>query len=150
MPQSLAQMYGHLVFRTKKGEHHISSDIRKELYGYISGIFTNMKSAAVIVGGTSDHIHILFRMPRTITIAQVVEEVKTAATKWLKQRSSDYRNFHWQDGYGIFSVSCSHVDKVYKYIENQEQHHSMKAFQEEYIEFLIENKLEYDERYVWD
>jgi putative transposase len=89
-------------------------------------------------------------MGRTVTLAQVVEDVKKSSSKWIKTQSTDLATFAWQAGYGGFSVSESNVPKVANYIRGQEEHHRVKSFQEEYREFLNKHNIPYDERYVWD
>ena len=102
------------------------------------------------VGGVEDHVHLLFALSRTRTVAQVVENLKTSSSKWLKTKSPALADFHWQNGYGAFSVGRSEVDTVIDYIRHQEEHHHTATFQEEYRRFLAEHEIEYDERYVWD
>jgi len=94
-----------------------------------------------------DHVHTLCRFGRTIEVADLMEEVKGSSSKWLKRQVPQ---FQWQKGYGVFSVSASHVDQVIAYIRMQEKHHKKMTFQEEYRLFLQRYKIEYDERYVWD
>jgi REP element-mobilizing transposase RayT len=84
-----------------------------------------------------------------MTIVDLLEEVKTDSSKWMKKRADELKNFYWQDGYGAFSVNPSEVDMVTEYIQNQREHHSTKTFQDEYRAFLKKYKVEYDERYVW-
>jgi hypothetical protein len=102
------------------------------------------------VGGVEDHVHPLFVLSRTRSLAQVVENVKTSSLKWLKSKSPALADFHWQNGYGVFSVGRSEVDGLINYIRHQEDHHRTATFQEEYRRFLIEHSIDFDERYVWD
>ena len=102
----------------------------------------------MVVGGASDHVHLLFGLSRTLSIAEVVESVKTSSSKWIKAKPADLADFHWQKGYGAFSVSDSEVDRVIDYI--QEQHHARTTFKEEYRSLLEHHGISYDERYVWD
>lgn len=150
MPQSLTQLYLHIVFSTKNHIPFIKQSIRKELYSYIGGILNNVECPSIKIGGIDDHIHILCRFSKKITIIKLLEEIKTSSSKWIKTKGEDYAKFHWQDGYGAFTVSSSAVENVTSYIENQEQHHAFKKFKEEYIELLENNNTDYDERYLWD
>ncbi|MBI2191406.1 MAG: transposase [Planctomycetes bacterium] len=109
-----------------------------------------MNSPAVNINCVEDHIHILCNLSRTHSMAQVIEEIKTSSSKWIKTKGEAYRDFHWQAGYGAFSVSQSKVEAVKRYIVQQEDHHKKKTFQEEYREFLAANGIKWDERYVWD
>jgi putative transposase len=104
MSQSFVQFYTHIVFHTKNNRELISEDIEDELYSYFGGILKNLNSLLVKIGGTSDHIHILCTLPKTMTPADLVEEVKKSSSKWIKTKGRWYENFYWQDGYGGFSV----------------------------------------------
>ncbi|MEQ1840087.1 MAG: transposase [Verrucomicrobiales bacterium] len=113
-------------------------------------VLANLNSPAVLINSVDDHVHILFKMGRTISLAQVAEDVKKSSSKWIKTQGPNYEKFAWQAGYGGFSVSESNVPKVANYIRNQEEHHRLKTFQDEYRAFLEKHKMPYDERYVWD
>ena len=128
----------------------MSPEIDAELYPYIASIFKAMKSPALIIDGASDHLHTLFSLSRVVTIADLVEEVKTESSKWIKTKGQEFRNFHWQNGYGAFSISQSEAATVKRYIRRQKEHHRRVTFQDEYRKFLKAYKVEYDERYVWD
>jgi REP element-mobilizing transposase RayT len=128
----------------------LSPEIDAELYPYIASIFKAMKSPALIIDGASDHLHTLFSLSRVVTIADLVEEVKTESSKWIKTKGQEFRNFHWQNGYGAFSISQSEVATVKRYIRRQKVHHRRVTFQDEYRRFLAAYEVEYDERYVWD
>ncbi|MES2737593.1 MAG: IS200/IS605 family transposase [Verrucomicrobiota bacterium] len=150
MPQSLANLYVHLIFSTKERLAFLSPEVRPDLHAYLATVLANLNSPAVLINSVADHVHILFNMGRTVTLAQVVEEVKKSSSKWIKTQGPNLATFAWQAGYGGFSVSESNVPKVANYIRNQEEHHRVKTFQEEYREFLEKHKVQYDERYVWD
>jgi putative transposase len=112
MPQSLSSILIHLIFSTKHREPFITPDIESELQPYMAAIFRALKSPALAINGTEDHVHTLFALSRVITIADLVEEVKTESSKWIKTKGPEFRNFHWQSGYGAFSISQSHVPAV--------------------------------------
>jgi REP element-mobilizing transposase RayT len=150
MPQSLSSILIHLIFSTKNREPFLTCEIDAELYPYMASIFKAMKSPALIINGTSDHIHTLFSLSRVVTIASLVEEVKTESSKWIKTKGKQFRNFHWQSGYGAFSIGQSQVPTVKRYITRQKEHHHRVSFQDEYRKFLNVYGVEYDERYVWD
>jgi putative transposase len=113
-------------------------------------IFCELKSPSLATDGTNDHLHILFSLGRVIKVADLVEEVKTESSKWIKTKGPEFRNFHWQAGYGAFSIGQSNVTTLKRYIRNQKQHHQRVTFQDEYREFLKAYEIDYDERYVWD
>lgn len=150
MPQSLANLYIHLIFSTKERHPFLTDAVRPDLHAYMATVLANLNSPAVLINSVADHVHVLFNMSRTVTLAQVVEDVKKSSSKWIKTQGENLTTFAWQAGYGGFSVSESNVPKVANYIRGQEEHHRVKSFQEEYREFLTKHKIQYDERYVWD
>ena len=150
MPQSLSVILTHLIFSTKNREPFMTPEIEPELHPYIASIFRSMKSPSLAIDGTADHIHILFSLSRIITVAKLVEEVKTESSKWIKTKGPAFRNFHWQKGYGAFSIGQSNVAGLKRYIRSKKQHHRRISFQDEYRKFLVSYGIDYDERYVWD
>lgn len=150
MPQSLAKIYTHLVFSTKGRTETIPKQHLAEVHAYVAGILNDNKCPAVKVGGTANHIHILFVQNRTMALSDVVRIVKSNSSKWINEKNGKYNPFYWQDGYGAFSISNGHVDAVVNYIANQEEHHHKTTFQEEFRRLCDQCGVEYDERYVWD
>jgi REP element-mobilizing transposase RayT len=150
MPQSLSQLYVHLVFSTKHREALLALPVREHLHAYLATVLKNQDSPALKVGGTSDHVHALFRLSKNCALAKIVEEIKTSSSKWLKSQGRALANFHWQSGYGGFSVGPAELEQVVDYITRQEEHHRVMSFQEEYRNFLKRYGIEYDESYVWD
>jgi putative transposase len=150
MPQSLSSILIHLIFSTKNREPFITPAIEPELHPYMASIFRALKSPSLTIDGTNDHVHILFSLSRIIKIADLVEEVKTESSKWIKTKGTEFRNFHWQKGYGAFSIGQSQVPIVKRYIAQQKPHHQRVTFQDEYRKFLKSYGIDYDERYVWD
>ena len=150
MPQSLSKVYVHITFSTKYRLNLISDDIEESLYDYLGGICKGMECNPVKVGGYKNHVHILCLLSRKVTQMDLLEELKKRSSKWIKTKGAQYANFYWQNGYGIFSVNPAKIDRVIRYIEKQKEHHGKKDFKEEFREFLKENNVDYDERYVWD
>ena len=150
MSQSLANILVHLVFSTKNRTPCIQDDIRDELHAYIGGIVANQQGVLLKSGSVADHIHLLIVHPRTCAPAHLVKEIKTGSSKWLSDHSSDYSGFHWQGGYGIFSISPSHCSALESYIASQAEHHRKVGFQEEFRGLLKKYGIQWDERYVWD
>ena len=151
MPQSLSQLYVHLVFSTKNRQQLIYPKIAADLYAYMATVFHDeCRSTARLIGGTEDHIHALFNLARTWCIADVVEAVKTSTSKWMKAQDPLLRGFSWQSGYGAFAVSQSNIHQVEEYIRNQREHHRRLDFKAEFRGLLDKHEIEYDERYVWD
>ena len=150
MGQSLVKNYIHIVFSTKHRKPLINEKIEEELHSYLGGICNKLDCQVIIVGGFTDHIHILCMLSKKITLSKLLEELKTHSSKWIKTKGNEFINFYWQNGYGAFSVNPSEVEIVKKYIANQKEHHGKKTFQMEYKAFLDKYEAEYDERYVWD
>ena len=121
-----------------------------ELHPYIAKILRELKSPCLALNGTSDHVHVLFALSRVITIAELVEEVKTNSSKWIKTKGREFKNFHWQRGYGAFSIGQSNAEVLKRYIRNQKERHKRVTFQDEYRDFLKSYGIDFDERYVWD
>jgi putative transposase len=150
MPQSLSAMVIHVVFSIKYRQPNLTPTIQAELHPYLAGIINNLGCHTIQVGGVEDHVHLLFYLSRTLTMAKIVESVKTGSSKWLKTKFPDLAEFQWQIGYGAFSVSQSDVTRVVDYILNQEEHHRQLSFQDEYRRLLNRYLVKYDEKYVWD
>lgn len=150
MPQSLANIYIHLIFSTKDRYPFLTDAVRPNLHAYMATVLANLNCPAVLINSVADHVHVLFNMGRTVALAHVVEDVKKSSSKWIKTQGKHLATFAWQAGYGGFSVSESNVPKVANYIRSQEEHHRVKTFQEEYMEFLKKHNIQYDERYVWE
>jgi len=150
MPQSLSKVIIHIIFSTKDREAWLDRDVRPRMHAYVATVCRDLDAEALRVGGVADHLHVVTTLPRTISQAAMVERVKKTSSKWIKGLDPKYRQFYWQRGYGAFSVSPSQLDAVLEYVENQEEHHRIRSFQEEYRDFLRKYGVEFDERYVWD
>ena len=150
MPQSLARLHIHLVFSTKNREPLITDPVRDSLHAYMATVLQNLGCTPVLINSVEDHAHLLFDLSRTVSISQVVEDVKKASSKWIKTQGAAFAAFAWQSGYGAFAVSESNVETVHEYIANQREHHRKKSFQDEYRQFLERHRIAFDERYVWD
>ena len=150
MPQSLASVLFHIVFSTKDHWTFVDKKIAPDLHAYLAKTCNELKCPAIQVGGVEDHVHILCRFGRTITIADLLEEIKKRSSKWIKTQGLGYQKFYWQKGYGVFSISEPSIDAVRRYIQNQQEHHRVTTFKDEYRAFLKKYNMEYDERYVWD
>jgi len=124
--------------------------VDEELHSYLGGICKEMECPPIKIGGYTDHIHILCMLSKKVALMNLLEEVKSHSSKWMKTKGRELNIFYWQNGYGAFSVNPSEIDKVIAYIENQKEHHRKKTFQEEYRAFLKKYRVEYDEKYVWD
>lgn len=150
MAQSLIKMYAHLVFSTRNRVPSLSQEIRPRVHGYLAQVVRGMESPYVVVGGVADHVHILFDIGKAYPPVKFVEHVKRESSKFIKTLGPRFKLFYWQRGYGMFSVSPTHLEDVENYIRGQEEHHHQKTFKEELRDLLRKNELEFDERYVWD
>jgi putative transposase len=150
MGQSLVKNYLHIVFSTKYRQPLITPSVESELHSYLGGICKNLECYPVIVGGYTDHIHILCMLSKKIALVKFMEELKSHSSKWIKTKDEKFKNFYWQDGYGAFSVNSADINIVKNYIEKQHEHHQRKTFQDEYRGFLAKYEVDYDERYVWE
>ena len=138
----------HMIFSTHGRRPLIKSDFRADLFAYLGGIIREMDGTALIVNGSTDHVHMLVRIRPAQSSAQIACVVKANSSRWVHEKWDS--EFAWQTGYGVFSVSESNVAAVTKYIAGQEEHHLKHSFQEELIAFLKKNNVAYDERYIWD
>jgi putative transposase len=151
MSQSFVQVYLHIVFSTKHRQPFLQDPVlRDELHKYLAGTCNAQRCPAIQVGGVEDHVHILCRLGKTADIPTLIMELKSQSSKWIKPKSPAVHQFHWQDGYGAFSVSPSHVDPLQAYIRNQVEHHRQETFQDELRRLLRIYGVEFDERYLWD
>jgi len=150
VPQSLASLHIHIVFSTKNREPRLAPEIRPRLHQYAGGVLKNHDCRLISAGGTDDHLHLLISLGRRNAVADVVRLVKSNSSGWLHDEFAEFRDFHWQTGYGAFAVSRSHVEAVKSYLANQEEHHREQSFQDEFREILRKHDIEWDERYVWD
>jgi REP element-mobilizing transposase RayT len=150
MAQSLAKIITHIVFSTKHREPVISTNLRVDLAAYIGGILRQVDSVPLGVTCMPDHVHALCCLSKNHALAHVLREIKTGSSKWMKTQGGLLRAFHWQNGYGAFSVSQSNLAAVQEYVREQEAHHHRMTFQEEFRAFLRRHEVEFDERYVWD
>ncbi len=150
MTQSLATIAVHIVFSTHGRYPFLKPELRKDLFSNLGAIAENNSSHIYAIGGVEDHVHILCALPRTLTIAKLVESLKRSSSKWIKSKSKDLEFFAWQNGYGAFSVSPTNIPAVREYIHNQEQHHQRSNFKSEYLAFLRGSGTKFDPKYLWD
>lgn len=149
MSQSLSKLYVHIIFHVKNNTCLIKPENDEELYAYIGGVIKLSKSIPIKINGTEDHVHILCIMSKNISLADFLEDIKRNSSRWIKTRGVHYLDFAWQGGYAGYSVSQSKVEAVSRYIENQKIHHRNQTFKEEYIQFLKENGIDFNEDYLW-
>jgi putative transposase len=149
MPQSLALVLVHIIFSTKNRKPSLRSvELRSQVHAYLTGALRCLECDLFLAGGVEDHVHILCKLSRKISLSELVKNLKTSSTKLVKENGQ--HDFGWQSGYGVFSVSQSAKETVFTYIANQEMHHRKMNFQDEFRALLIKHEVRFDERYVWD
>src|SRR5262245_41917347 len=150
MPSSYTCLRYHLIWSTSRRELLINDEIRDRLYEYMVGILRQHGGKLLAAGGMPDHVHLLCDISKQQSLADSVRDIKSIASGWIHQTFPRLKSFAWQTGYGAFTVDYSSVEIVREYIANQAEHHRVKTFQEEFVEFLRRHQIEYDERYLWD
>ena len=150
MTNTFSQIYIQVVFAVKGRQNLIHENIREDVNKYISGIITGKGQKSIIVNGMPDHIHAFIGLKPSIAISDLVRDIKNNSTNYINENKLIKGKFQWQIGFGAFSYSKSHIEKVYNYILNQAKHHRKKTFKEEYIEFLKAFEIEYDEQYLFE
>lgn len=149
MSQSLAQLYIHIIFHTRKSNNStILPADQNKLYAYIGSIIKHLDSIPLAINSTDNHVHILCSLSKNLPLARLTQKIKQHSSKWLKGLSDHYINFSWQRGYAGFSVSSSLYKKTYKYINMQEEHHKILSIKDELILFLKEYEVDFDLRYL--
>lgn len=148
MAQTHLSLHYHLVFHTKNNKPIISPEWRARLHAFLGGCLKTAGGIAIAIGGTADHIHLLIGLKATHRLADVVKDIKVVSSKWV-HTELNVRMFGWQNGYGGFTVGTSQLERVRKYVLNQEEHHRKKTVKEEYVELLRLAGVVYDERYLW-
>jgi len=150
MPQSHACILIHLIFSTKNRTPWIDKTQWGNTHAFLAGVARQCECEAYRVGGVEDHVHLAIRLGRTLAVADLVQELKTVSSKWMKTQKDIPSEFAWQKGYGAFSLGISQKDSLIRYIDGQEEHHRKQTFQDEYRTFMRKYGIEFDERYVWD
>jgi putative transposase len=150
MANTYTQIYLQIVFSVKGRQNLIHKNWKDELHKYICGVVNGKDQKVYAIGGVADHIHILVSIKPTILISDLVRDIKANSSKWINDNHYIIGKFQWQDGFGAFSYSQSHLDNVIAYINNQELHHQNKTFKDEYIELLHKFNIEFDEKYLFD
>ncbi len=149
MANTYTQIHLQFVFAVKYRDGLIHASFKEELYKYISGIIKENNHKLLAINGMPDHLHIFIGMRPSQSISDLLQDIKGSSSKWINEKKFLKVKFEWQEGYGAFSYSKSHVNNVIRYIQNQENHHKKESFREEYLKFLKVFEIEYDERYIF-
>lgn len=150
MANTYTQIYIQIVFAVKGRQNLISKENREELHKFITGIVSNRCQKLFAVFAMPDHVHILVSIGPTIALSDLVRDIKAGSSKFINDKKWMNEKFSWQEGYGAFSYSKSGVDSVVKYILNQEEHHKIKSFKNEYLDFLEKFQIDYDSKYLFE
>jgi len=150
MAGTFTQIYIHVVFAVKGRQNLISNHWKEDLNKYIAGIIKGKGHKPIIVNGMPDHIHAFIGLKPVMAISDLVRDIKNNSSKFINSNKWIEGKFSWQEGYGVFSYSHSHIDKVFNYIKNQEEHHKKKTFRQEYMDLLNKFEIEYNDKYLFD
>jgi putative transposase len=150
MSGTFSQVYIHVVFAVKGRRNLLQKPWRDEVFKYMAGIIKGKNQKSIIVNGVEDHVHLFIGLKPSMSISDLIRDVKNNTTNFINDEKFIQGKFSWQEGYGAFSYSHSQIDSVYQYILNQEEHHHKKTFKEEYSEFLKKFEIEYDEKYLFE
>lgn len=150
MTGTFFQVYIQIVFALKGRTNLIHKDWKDDLHKYISGIIKGKAQKAIIVNGMPDHIHAFVGLRPSMSISDLVRDVKNNSSNFVNDHKFLKGKFSWQEGYGAFSYSHSYIGKAYDYILNQEQHQKKKTFRQEYLDFLKKFEIEFDEKYLFE
>jgi REP element-mobilizing transposase RayT len=150
MANTYTQLYVQFVFAVKGRENLIKESFREELEKVMCGIISNQKCKTYAIYCNPDHTHIFVGMHPTISPSKLMEQVKSGSSNWLNDKKYIFGKFSWQDGFGAFTYSKSHIDRVVKYVLNQPKHHKKQSFREEYLIFLEKFDVEFDPKYVFE
>ena len=150
MAHTYSNLLVHALFSTKDRTPLLDAELKPELFSYMGGIITQLRGKPLLIGGPKDHVHLLFVLPCSLSVADLMEKVKANSSKWVKNRWQNRSHFAWQTGYTAFSVSQSNLESVKRYIASQETHHRRITFQEEVLAFLKKHEIPYDPRFVFD
>lgn len=150
MANTYHQMYIQAVFAVKYRKAVLHKDWRKDVFAVIGNLINETGCKTIIVNGVEDHVHCFLGLKPTISISELMKTVKAKSSKYINDNKFLLDRFEWQVGYGVFSYSQSHINRVYKYIENQEAHHNKESFKKEYLKYLEEYKIPFDERYIFE
>ena len=146
MAHSYSSNLVHVAFSTKERKPLIHVGDQEKLWGYLVGIGNNHSIPVLAVGGTSNHVHLLFGLPQAVALAKVIQVFKANSSRWMRERGTA---FSWQEGYGAFSVSASLANRVKEYIRNRPEHHRTRSFEQEFVMLLEKSGISFDKRFVF-
>jgi REP element-mobilizing transposase RayT len=149
MGHSYSSSLYHVVYSTRERRKQIDSELAPRLWPYLGGVARENGFHAIEVGGIADHVHLLLSLPAKLSIAKAIQILKGVSSRWVHVEFPSRNDFAWQEGYGAFSIGISQIVLTRAYIQNQEEHHRTKSFQEEFLGFLKKHNVDFDPEYVW-
>ena len=149
MANTYHQIYLQAVFAVKYRKAVLDKTWRSQLFGVIGNLINESHCKTIIVNGVEDHVHCFLGLKPVVSVSELMKKVKAKSSKYINDHKLTPERFEWQEGYGIFSYHQSLVGTVFKYIQNQEKHHRVQTFGDEYLRLLKEFKIEFDEQYIF-
>jgi putative transposase len=149
MANTYTQMHVQMVFAVKNRNAMIESEWENDLYKYMTGIIQNYNHKVLAINGMPDHVHVFIGMRPTQSLSDLMENIKGSSSKWINESKFTKHKFIWQDGFGAFTYTKIHTQRVLEYVLNQKEHHKKVTFREEYIKLLQWAEIEFDERYIF-
>jgi len=150
MPGTFSQIYIQIVFAVNGRTNLLQKPWREEVFKYMAGTIKGKNQKSIIVNGLANHVHLFVGLKPSMSVSDLVRDIKNNSSNFINDQKFVRGKFSWQEGFGSFSYSHSHIDQVYQYILNQEEHHRKRTFKEEYLDFLKKFEIEYDERYLFE
>jgi putative transposase len=149
MANTYHQIYLQIVFAVKYRNAVIDKSWKNQLFGVMGNLINEANCKTIIVNGVEDHVHCFLGLKPVVSVSELMKTVKAKSSKYINDHSLTPRKFEWQEGYGVFSYRQSDLDIIFKYVQNQEEHHKTRSFRDEYLELLKEFKVTYDEQYIF-
>jgi REP element-mobilizing transposase RayT len=149
MANTYHQIYLQSVFAVKYRSAVLDKAWRTKVQGVIGNLINETGCKTIIINGVKDHMHCFLGLRPAVSVSELMKTVKAKSSKYINDHSLTSNRFEWQEGYGVFSYRQRDVDQIYKYIQNQEEHHTNQSFHEEYLDLLKEFEIGYDEQYIF-
>ncbi len=150
MADTYSQIYIQVIFAVQGRQNLLQKDWRKEVFSYMSGIITNKGQKSIIINGVEDHVHLFIGLKPSVALSDLIRDVKNNSSNFINSKKWIKGTFAWQEGFGAFSYSHSHIENVYNYILNQEAHHAKFSFKEEYFTLLDKFEIDYKDQYLFE
>jgi len=150
MPNTYSKLYAQIIFTVKGRSNFIQNEWKTELYKYVAGIVNGKSQKLYSIGGMPDHIHLLIGYSPSISVSDLIRDIKSNSSAFINRKMFIDKKFRWQSGFGAFSYGKSQISDVIRYIENQQEHHKHRTFREEYIQLLKNFDVDFDSDYLFE